>query len=126
MKLTRISLWLAALTASLAATAAAANPLIVSLSHTGALPGQPTVTAQIKCVSNNTQLTAYYQRMQVSGSWGPTQYITHFWCKPPVNSGAVVVVTKSATMPFTAQPGEHFRFRVQQGGQMSPWYPYQF
>ncbi len=126
MKSTRFAFLLTALASSLAATAAAANPVIVSVSHTGALPGQPTVSAQIQCVSNNIQLTAYYQRQQVSGSWGPTQFITRFWCKPPVNSGAVVVVPKSTTLPFIAQPGELVRFRVQQGGQMSPWYPYQF
>lgn len=105
---------------------AAANPLVVSISHSGALPGNPQITAQVQCTSNTVPLTAYYQRKNSAGQWSPTQFIAQFQCKPPVNSGAVVVVTKSRQLGATVHPGEQLRFRVQQGGQMSPWVVHTF
>lgn len=108
----------------LAAAQAWAAPTIVSIAHTGSVPGTPTLTAQIQCTSNNVMLTAYYQK-QIASGWGPTTYIDKFYCKPPANTGGVITVTKSK--PFIpVNSGETFRFMVQQGGSMSPWVVHSF
>jgi len=107
-----------------AAAQAQAVPTIVSITHSGPVPGTPTVTAQIQCTSNNVMLTAYYQK-QIASGWGPTTYIDKFYCKPFTPSGAVITVTKSTTF-ISVSPGDKFRFRVQQGGAMSPWVVYPF
>ena len=106
------------------AAQAQAVPTIVSITHSGPVPGTPTVTGQIQCTSTNVMLTAYYQK-QIASGWGPTTYIDKFYCKPPANTGAVITVTKSKTF-IPVSPGEKFRFMVQQGGAMSPWVVYQF
>lgn len=107
-----------------AAAQAQAVPTIVSITHSGPVPGTPTITGQIQCTSNNVMLTSYYQK-QIASGWGPTTYIDRFYCKPPANTGAVITVTKSK--PFIpVSPGQKFRFMVQQGGAMSPWVVYQF
>ncbi len=107
-----------------AAAQAQAVPTIVSITHSGPVPGTPTITGQIQCTSNNVMLTSYYQK-QIASGWGPTTYIDRFYCKPPANTGAVITVTKSKTF-IPVSPGEKFRFMVQQGGAMSPWVVYQF
>ncbi len=118
----------AALAGLLCAHAAMATPVIVSISHSGSVPGTPTVTGQIQCISNNVQLTAYYQRMNAAGIWGPTQFLGQFWCKPPANTNGIITVPKSITLNVTppVQSGEKFRFRVQQGGSLSSWVVHQF
>ncbi len=117
-----------ALAGLLTARAALAVPTIVSISHSGPVPGTPTVTGQIQCTSNTSPLTAYYQRMNAAGQWGPTQFLAQFWCKPPANTGTVITFTKSQTLNVTppVQPGDKFRFMVQQGGVMSPWVMHTF
>jgi len=107
-----------------AAAQAQAVPTIVSVTHSGPVPGTPTITGQIQCTSTNVMLTAYYQKWNGS-SWGPTTYIDKFYCKPFTVSGAVITVTKSRTF-IPVSPGDKFRFKVQQGGAMSPWFVYQF
>jgi hypothetical protein len=107
-----------------AAAQAWAAPQILSITHSGALPGTPTVTAQIQCTSNNVMLTAYYQK-QIASGWGPTTYLDKFYCKPPANTGGVITVTKSKTF-ISVSAGEKFRFMVQQGGAMSTWVVHQF
>lgn len=107
-----------------AAAQAWAAPTIVSIAHTGPVPGTPTLTAQMACTSNNVMLTAYYQK-QIASGWGPTTYLDKFYCKPPANTGGVLTVTKSKTF-IPVSPGEKFCFRVQQSGAMSPWVVHQF
>jgi hypothetical protein len=107
-----------------AAAQAQAVPTIVSITHSGPVPGTPTITGQIQCTSNNVMLTAYYQKWNGSG-WGTPTYLDQFYCKPPANTGAVITVTKSRTF-IPVSSGETYRFRVKQGLMLSPWVTHTF
>jgi hypothetical protein len=107
-----------------AAAQAQAVPTIVSITHSGPVPGTPTLTAQVQCVSNSVKLSAFYQK-QVGSGWGTPTHLVDFFCKPPANTGAVIMVTKSrAFIPVNS--GETYRFRVKQGLMLSPWVTHTF